>query len=217
MPRFIPACTGNASALSPSWPASSVHPRMCGECAVSAITAACRFGSSPHVRGTPCEDDGSVPARRFIPACAGNASRPAAGSRPCAVHPRMRGERPGSPFDRRGEDGSSPHARGTRRVSHRCRADSRFIPACAGNAGPCAGRLRGIAVHPRMRGERISLAIDEEVKVGSSPHARGTLHIVSVDLGGNRFIPACAGNAAHHAHNPSLDSVHPRMRGERGL
>ena len=197
MPRFIPACTGNASALSPSWPASSVHPRMCGECAVSAITAACRFGSSPHVRGTPCEDDGSVPARRFIPACAGNASRPAAGSRPCAVHPRMRGERQRENDHAPRDDGSSPHARGTR--------------------GQIQGGASRGSVHPRMRGERPGSPFDRRGEDGSSPHARGTRRVSHRCRADSRFIPACAGNAYPLPSTKRLKLVHPRMRGERLL
>ena len=195
MPRFIPACTGNASALSPSWPASSVHPRMCGECAVSAITAACRFGSSPHVRGTPCEDDGSVPARRFIPACAGNASRPAAGSRPCAVHPRMRGERQRENDHAPRDDGSSPHARGTLHIVSVDLGGNRFIPACAGNAAHHAHNPSLDSVHPRMRGERTPNGKVSCCETGSSPHARGTRAVIWYAIRQFRFIPACAGNA----------------------
>jgi len=88
----------------------SVHPRVCGR-------------REAHVR-----------AKRFIPACAGNASqgRPRIGRRP--VHPRVCGERHGGEAQGGVHAGSSPRVRGTRgRPSHRGRL-WRFIPACAGNA-----------------------------------------------------------------------------------
>ena len=50
---------------------------------------------------------------------------------------------------------------------------------------------------------------------GSSPHARGTLLGKNPQRAIERFIPACAGNAAS-ALSPSWPaSVHPRIRGER--
>jgi hypothetical protein len=71
-----------------------------------------------------------------------------------------------------------------------------FMPACAGNAyGPCSSRW-AIAVHPRMRGERLILAKGKSPSAGSSPHARGTLHVRVLWFRIYRFIPACAGNAA---------------------
>ena len=107
----------------------------------------------------------------------------------------MRGERWKSTVSRHSRIGSSPHARGTPAREARVHYQHRFIPACAGNAsagwtGRCAS-----SVHPRMRGERLSVCC-----------------VVSM---GVRFIPACAGNATRRrsAHWPA--SVHPRMRGER--
>ena len=52
---------------------------------------------------------------------------------------------------------------------------------------------------------------------GSSPHARGTLDDTVVEAAGDRFIPACAGNAMTARAFVWLLSVHPRMRGERTL
>ena len=147
---------------------------------------------------------------RFIPACAGNApessasKRPSAGSSPrargthvgtgcrgvsLAVHPRVRGERTGD----QGRD----------------RSKTRFIPACAGNAGHAsASWLRLASVHPRVRGERTIRACRQRssprargtlryspASAGSSPRARGTRVDRRMLTGFDRFIPACAGNA----------------------
>ena len=50
--RFIPACAGNISALTPGIRAIPVHPRVCGEHLQQGINARLRCGSSPRVRGT---------------------------------------------------------------------------------------------------------------------------------------------------------------------
>ncbi len=50
--RFIPACAGNAPADLGRQIRCTVHPRVCGERALAARSAACAAGSSPRVRGT---------------------------------------------------------------------------------------------------------------------------------------------------------------------
>ena len=132
--RFIPACAGNAAHQVRLTIVNTVHPRMRGERNGKARRKGVEHGSSPHARGTPGRHP--VPGRdaRFIPACAGNApGRPRASERR-PVHPRMRGERSSSPSSSGGSSGSSPHARGTRRIDAEGIGCGRFIPACAGNA-----------------------------------------------------------------------------------
>ena len=254
--RFIPACAGNASSpqLMTQWP--PVHPRMCGERFCARELSALNTGSSPHVRGTPmaivvgaefsavhprmCGERlwiskslpfffGSSPhvrgtllkrqprphPMRFIPACAGNAGRLPALGQSHAVHPRMCGERvvPGGNHDML--SGSSPHVRGTLLKRQPRPHPVRFIPACAGNAAWVQCSPSGTSVHPRMCGERVELADTEPVKVGSSPHVRGTPLAANRQAGSIRFIPACAGNARWRHSLASRPSVHPRMRGER--
>src|SRR5580704_19350245 len=111
--------------------------------------------------------------------------------------------------------GSSPHARGTPGGGRRNRTLNRFIPACAGNAFLCALSANKRAVHPRMRGERGDRSFRVVRDAGSSPHARGTPLGELLHHFGNRFIPACAGNALHSGSGARSKSVHPRMRGER--
>ena len=127
----------------------------------------------------------------------------------------MRGERfpAGTPRDIK--YGSSPHARGTRRYCCSCECIARFIPACAGNASHTDQEEAREAVHPRMRGERVVLRDGLSLLDGSSPHARGTREPVPGGDHPNRFIPACAGNAHLANFRCRIDTVHPRMRGER--
>ena len=194
--RFIPACAGNASARACSAPESAVHPRMRGERKESPLSFRIGGGSSPHARGTHDRHRGRNHRRRFIPACAGNASPRCSTSGNSAVHPRMRGERPQGNAKGLVHSGSSPHARGTPGRRRRPSPCGRFIPACAGNARRFAFVLETLAVHPRMRGERISNRCLRLRRRGSSPHARGTLTRHFWIKTADRFIPACAGNAA---------------------
>ncbi len=171
-------------------------------------------GSSPHARGTPALDLPIALPHRFIPACAGNTVCNDSSNFSMPVHPRMRGEHYN--FDRVAtfEDGSSPHARGTRQVVGVVPIPARFIPACAGNT--MLIRVVGAisTVHPRMRGEHSNWRRPPLIGRGSSPHARGTQFFQKLAQILVRFIPACAGNTdagtVLERHRP----VHPRMRGE---
>ena len=112
-------------------------------------------------------------------------------------------------------DGSSPHARGTLLGALEKLVLLRFIPACAGNAG-CRRRPRiGGSVHPRIRGERGASVPVVGSAGGSSPHTRGTRVEVRARRFMMRFIPAYAGNASGLSLTRGIQSVHPRIRGER--
>ena len=129
----------------------------------------------------------------------------------------MRGERYLQRVVSNVSGGSSPHARGTRIISHQCYQNHRFIPACAGNAKLAGSSSTGGTVHPRMRGERLAVTGCAAIMFGSSPHARGTRLPAIADAGCHRFIPACAGNAGRRSAIDVRFPVHPRMRGERAF
>ena len=112
-------------------------------------------------------------------------------------------------------DGSSPHTRGTPPRHQDGSLPGRFIPACAGNAPVNDSSIHLTPVHPRMCGERWMQTSAAHRWVGSSPHARGTHARAPHQRRTDRFIPACAGNAARSHAVCSASSVHPRMRGER--
>ena len=172
--RFIPACAGNAQHGCIRRSTSPVHPRMRGERARAMPARASAIGSSPHARGTRADYRRCRSGRRFIPACAGNASPARSGGPRGPVHPRMRGERRAERGRTGSLGGSSPHARGTHDFRSGSLVSTRFIPACAGNACPSAWTRRGRPVHPRMRGERDCVRNWCAPVAGSSPHARGT-------------------------------------------
>ena len=174
--RFIPACAGNASSENRSSSAVTVHPRVCGERAGNPTLRRVRNGSSPRVRGTLARMAQAGSERRFIPACAGNASRRFIMHPRYSVHPRVCGER--AKLLSAGMD------------------DSRFIPACAGNAVCLHHEGARRKVHPRVCGERAVWGRRPKWCVGSSPRVRGTQPSISSSHYSLRFIPACAGNAS---------------------
>ncbi len=172
-----------------------VHPRVCGERPCCVVTWALAVGSSPRVRGTLCDVSTASRERRFIPACAGNASFVVPDNLVPAVHPRVCGERNVPSLSDFLIFGSSPRVRGTRRWPRFTRRRRRFIPACAGNASASAAYTFGYSVHPRVCGERNDAQRLGFRRNGSSPRVRGTQHGRCCYRGGQRFIPACAGNA----------------------
>ena len=172
--RFIPARAGNTSARRARQCASAVHPRSRGEHPPVRTAKIDSIGSSPLARGTRSGRPREPPRR--------------------AVHPRSRGEHSIILRTPSGDTGSSPLARGTLAVSLPLELKVRFIPARAGNtaASFCARSTR--PVHPRSRGEHVSVYARVTILTGSSPLARGTLEQRLVGTGGHRFIPARAGN-----------------------
>ena len=127
---------------------------------------------------------------------------------------RMRGEHLIDPVGKRTAHGSSPHARGTHCRRRCCKANARFIPACAGNTTNGTRLTNTLPVHPRMRGEHFLEGVGRHKAIGSSPHARGTHPNWTGTITCNRFIPACAGNTGAWHWPAARYAVHPRMRGE---
>ena len=210
------------------------HPRMRGENAVPEGTYVLGNGSSPHARGKPFSSQSCDLRIRLIPACAGKTcsmGRWVVGSR---AHPRMRGENKKSQHFNPFCPGSSPHARGKRAGSMIGRLICRLIPACAGKTSSSFSRTPPEKAHPRMRGENQKFQSDNDAELGSSPHARGKLPLISTiccaigssphargKRGKHRFsragkglIPACAGKTHLLTPVTRLYWAHPRMRGE---
>ena len=192
--RFIPARAGNTAGPPGCPPGSSVHPRSRGEHRLHLVREPGHNGSSPLARGTLASATAAPRLRRFIPARAGNTPSGRGRRRRTAVHPRSRGEHGSTEAEGWLSGGSSPLARGTHRVGRRAQPRPRFIPARAGNTGPCTCASSIWPVHPRSRGEHIRRARISMRVSGSSPLARGTQEKPSRHHRPSRFIPARAGN-----------------------
>ena len=137
----------------------TVHPRIRGERENESHGGGFKDGSSPHTRGTPAWAIRFVAKHRFIPAYAGNAFLLQHQQVSRTVHPRIRGERPAPGSRIGGNGGSSPHTRGTLGTEWTGMAQSRFIPAYAGNALNQLRLRQEAPVHPRIRGERCTIGI----------------------------------------------------------
>ena len=178
----------------------------------------------------PIHDD------RFIPACAGNASRNASvGSHQFGSSPRVRGTpetmttQPtvsrfipacaGNAAELSGaQRPTAVHPRVCGERFHDARHEAttrRFIPACAGNAKRMCIGARVPTVHPRVCGERMSPDTRSVMYAGSSPRVRGTRFFGRAANPVMRFIPACAGNACAARTSIRHLPVHPRVCGER--
>ena len=191
----------------------SDHPRSRGVYASGQCRIQNRLGSSPLARGLPVRQLSLPLPDRIIPARAGFTLPRRCGPRWPRDHPRSRGV-----YVARGAVhgcgvGSSPLARGLRRVGWVTRRVRRIIPARAGfTAGRCRGGARGWD-HPRSRGVYVILPDHVRLEGGSSPLARGLHRPVKATRALGRIIPARAGftRRSRTRHRPARD--HPRSRG----
>ena len=134
--RFIPARAGNTMSKRYGRTIQTVHPRACGN--------------------TKLRNSGEA-RPRFIPARAGNTLGDIWRDLPLAVHPRACGEHSVGQSAMLWGFGSSPRVRGTPFSPRLHRADSRFIPARAGNTPATSPRHVCYSVHPRACGEHFKI------------------------------------------------------------
>ncbi len=233
--RFIPARAGNTAYQHNNPERARVHPRACGEHPSAPWLSSGISGSSPRVRGTPRARGCTAPARRFIPARAGNTQWEAVDHSSAAVHPRACGEHFNHISQDSPERGSSPRVRGTRSPSPRTCAPIPVHPRACGEHLSAVSQERitfgssprvrgtphnhsdgtaGRAVHPRACGEHTSLPLPLAQPNGSSPRVRGTLPSACAGDRTGRFIPARAGNTASRRVSSARKTVHPRACGE---
>ena len=132
-PGIIPAYAGNTRWYWQYVCCGGDHPRICGEHAPFLVEKVFRWGSSPHMRGTPIHESRSSEMSGIIPAYAGNTPTASSPARPTWDHPRICGEHASRPVLPRGARGSSPHMRGTRFRRSLRRGPAGIIPAYAGN------------------------------------------------------------------------------------
>ena len=149
---YIPACAGEATRTTTTSSRDRVHPRVCGGSSINELRYGIDVGTSPRVRGKrsggPCGQQGI----RYIPACAGEASRhrPTLGA--ARVHPRVCGGSAIHIVARHPEAGTSPRVRGKRWRKKIPIPNTRYIPACAGEALRATATRLDKWVHPRVCG-----------------------------------------------------------------
>ena len=154
-------------------------------------------GSSPRMRGTPCQQAPHSGRDGIIPAHAGNASNRSGAGAHTRDHPRACGEHAYSPDGTRGCGGSSPRMRGTLWVS---------------SVG-----LSPVRDHPRACGEHRQYGREPLPCQGSSPRMRGTRSGRHRRPDRRGIIPAHAGNTFGHRTAPTVHGDHPRACGEHHI
>ena len=214
MSGFIPAGAGNTSSSAKPTSPCAVHPRWRGEHTFASASRASICGSSPLARGTLAQVAKMNVYQRFIPAGAGNTSVGLCAAGLVTVHPRWRGEHRSASGKGLIMIGSSPLARGTLVTGPDGLVTTRFIPAGAGNTSLTSISPSSPTVHPRWRGEHVSMGVVKLSPNGSSPLARGTHVRLSRWRHFIRFIPAGAGNTWRLPDARISATVHPRWRGE---
>ena len=171
--RYIPARAGEAQLVARVSVRPTVHPRACGGSSPPSPAAKSNMGTSPRVRGKHRRARCSPGRRRYIPARAGEASRPCSAARGAWVHPRAcGGSQPGGRgFFRVG--GTSPRVRGKPTTCGPCFQTIGYIPARAGEARHHRRRQNRTWVHPRACGGSAPSRRAQISTVGTSPRVRG--------------------------------------------
>ena len=177
---LIPARAGTTSGRRqkalPEW----AHPRSRGDHRDYQGNYHIDWGSSPLARGPRGTRRPRFLGSGLIPARAGTTLLPRRLLGTGRAHPRSRGDHLFLPLFSFGFGGSSPLARGPRRVPRRLPRIRRLIPARAGNMRTGARYPGAGAAHPRSRGEHVPGRV--------LPGSR------------SRLIPARAGNMPRHPH-----------------
>ena len=153
----------------------------------------------------------------LIPAHAGKTAATARAAPSSEAHPRSRGEN--SSFSTRNvsHGGSSPLTRGkqTRRNFLDCRVG--LIPAHAGKTTPSEWPPPSAWAHPRSRGENSAFNELAPVLGGSSPLTRGKQGRCGVGVISAGLIPAHAGKTSTKVKTATIETAHPRSRGENPI
>ena len=192
-PGIIPARAGFTSRRSGRRASVEDHPRSRGVYIIPKRYRKLRKGSSPLARGLQAVQPDFHDPPGIIPARAGFTGRPDEHPHREGDHPRSRGVYIAVLILGNTVSGSSPLARGLRRLLGRRPHLGRIIPARAGFTRALCPVLLRAADHPRSRGVYWMEPLTGWLVWGSSPLARGLHLTASQGRVGVRIIPARAG------------------------
>ena len=130
---IIPAYAGNTQCQVGILHSRGDHPRVCGEHMRCGVVEVRDVGSSPRMRGTPCDCLPQAGGLGIIPAYAGNTMGFDSVACQEQDQPRVCGEHSAASCICSSSSGSSPRMRGTRRNAVRSSDSTGIIPAYAGN------------------------------------------------------------------------------------
>ncbi len=209
----IPACAGEPITRATSVTTTGVYPCVCGGTWVLTYRITYAIGLSPRVRGNPITARNSRDFFRSIPACAGE---PVAGLVfvvYAGVYPRVCGGTIHARSRASYHSGLSPRVRGNHYRASQSFLINRSIPACAGEPGFHCSILSFLPVYPRVCGGTDSEPKEISWEEGLSPHVRGNLRRGEGWSGGERSIPACAGEPGGADYVDGQYPVYPRVCG----
>ena len=172
--RSIPACAGEPRSAPTCTPALTVYPRVCGGASLLAFRPELLAGLSPRVRGSRVGLPFHAPARRSIPACAGEPFAVSWLAYSITVYPRVCGGAASISASITSGDGLSPRVRGspwTETAPAPCR---RSIPACAGEPQQWTQSPIPLGVYPRVCGGAPRGGGGGAHEHGLSPRVRGS-------------------------------------------
>ena len=175
---LIPARAGTTASCTHALLRPGAHPRSRGDHTVGRIRVFTVGGSSPLARGPRAVHVVHTSHRGLIPARAGTTGMPSAIASRLRAHPRSRGDHRFSSHGPITWMGSSPLARGPPSTSDRTSTSTGLIPARAGTTMRLPTTSRSPWAHPRSRGDHNHMTANIIKGLGSSPLARGPLHVL---------------------------------------
>ena len=191
----------------------TVYPRVCGGTRRPLNSCSPGDGLSPRVRGNPSRFTNVPLWLRSIPACAGEPLRHGRPDLLDAVYPRVCGGTEMALLKLGRDCGLSPRVRGNLLGAGLGGAFYRSIPACAGEPGMVAATWNSITVYPRVCGGTVGVSRWMSRETGLSPRVRGNRRGPTRRQGGQRSIPACAGEPVNTPGETPSIWVYPRVCG----
>ena len=231
--RSIPAYAGEPASPAGAGPYVRVYPRVCGGTTTAVMTTGLRMvyprvcggtgcdqaighlavGLSPRMRGNPPNAAVPAPARRSIPAYAGEPQSAFVRLAPLEVYPRVCGGTKMAVKQNKRGQGLSPRMRGNRHGGARQHQRAGSIPAYAGEPYVRLALRRRGSVYPRVCGGTPERRCRPLAVRGLSPRMRGNPGMLKLGRLRSRSIPAYAGEPFTRRRLPHPFGVYPRVCG----
>ncbi len=211
---LTPARAGTTNQRSSGLSDETAHPRSRGDHDGQWPDWARNRGSPPLARGPQGRTHRRAHPGRLTPARAGTTSVRGAMLPALTAHPRSRGDHQWTAPLSPGSCGSPPLARGPRVHFPLPAAVCRLTPARAGTTSWSDVPRTCSAAHPRSRGDHDAIAKQDNSTHGSPPLARGPPGRHRPHRHRRRLTPARAGTTKTRRSTGSVDSAHPRSRGD---
>ena len=193
------------------------HPRVGGEKSRLNWGGAGALGSPPRGRGKVMFVLLLFLFYRITPAWAGKSTSHSAQTSNAGDHPRVGGEKVGSPKRPNPEEGSPPRGRGKDLQNSQLLCMMRITPAWAGKRNIKDSNKTLTGDHPRVGGEKRQSSSAVPCVLGSPPRGRGKACSTDVCFWYLGITPAWAGKRETSANTSKKKKDHPRVGGEKHL